>query len=213
MLIPFQIDDVTLRGCHNDGSDGRVGCLPYFDRNQSLMLIGVFPALESHHPLVNWILNYPLNYLFPKPVPAHLTGNGFSRSFLFDGPLPGEDTPLHVRAPIEGQMIEEMGEALLVLGLVERTGGDHEAEGGAGAGLGVGADSVAQAVGRLADDEGGIGGRVGGAGRQGKQNHLALAPPAPAPAGCVSEFRDHLSAQPFARYFAARSREGTRDGC
>lgn len=69
-----------------------------------------------------------------------------------------------VGAAIEGHVLQEVGEAALALGLVECTGGDDEAEGGAASRLGVGAEGVAQAVGEFAGDDGGIGGEVSRAG-------------------------------------------------
>jgi hypothetical protein len=61
-----------------------------------------------------------------------------------------------VRGAIEGHVFEEVGEAALVIGLVERTGEDDEAEAGAFLGLVVGEDDVMQAVGEFAEAGSGV---------------------------------------------------------
>ena len=78
-----------------------------------------------------------------------------------------------VGAAVERHVFEEVGEAALGVGLVERAGGDDETEGGARARFGVGADGVANAVGERAGVDGGIGGEIGLAGGGGEEQRRA----------------------------------------
>ena len=68
-----------------------------------------------------------------------------------------EGAGLVVRAAVEGHVLKEVGEAALVIGFVEGTGEDDEAEAGALLGLVIGEDDVVEAVGQLAEAGGGVG--------------------------------------------------------